>query len=140
MEVEGQSPSPPSKKQRRTESKAGDDGDAGALSERVSAHLAAFEAQDLDGICQSYDEESVIVRWDWSEKKVRLFGVGVGTDDSPPEHHSEISTRQREGACRGKAEVYHFHRPRPFCPTPTFSHQARRSLAPLPAPSLPYPY
>ena len=78
MEVEGQSPSPPSKKQRRTESKAGDDGDAGALSERVDAHLAAFEAQDLDGICQSYDEESVIVRWDWSEKKVRLFGVGVG--------------------------------------------------------------
>ena len=100
MEVEGQSPSPPSKKQRRTESKAGDDGDAGALSERVSAHLAAFEAQDLDGICQSYDEESVIVRWDWSEKKVRLFGVRVGTT-TPPEHHLRRSSRDREKARAG---------------------------------------
>jgi hypothetical protein len=86
MEVEGQSsPSPPSKKQRRTESKAGD-GVAGApkISERIAAHLAAFESQDLDCICQSYDEESVIVRWDWSEKTVRLFGGGSEHGDTPP--------------------------------------------------------
>ena len=100
MEVEGQSPSPPSKKQRRTESKAGD-GVAGApkISERIAAHLAAFESQDLDCICQSYDEESVIVRWDWSEKTVRLFGVGVSTTTHLP--NTSLDGWQRGSGERG---------------------------------------